>query len=134
MFFFLSDALNDLICLIVQISMHALNVISFGLSGQQAHEFLFLLFHINIWISFGHATERIGTKTEEITKDIVDLLGFGHPSVEHLAATRRSSWALAINGASLVLKSWCIYCDHFPLTVSGYDSLSLGVSTRSSRW
>lgn len=131
MLFFLSDALNNLICLVVQISMHALNVISFGFSGQQAHEFLLLFFHINIWISFGHAAERIGTKTEEIAEDIIDFLGFGHPSVEHLAATWRPSWALAVNGASLVLKSWCIYRDHFPLTVASHNSLSLGVSTRS---
>jgi hypothetical protein len=67
--------------------MHALNIISFGFTRQQAHKSFFFLFDIDNWVSFGHATQRIGTKSKEVSEDIVDFLGFIQPSAEHLAAT-----------------------------------------------
>jgi hypothetical protein len=66
----LLDALNYLINFTVQIGLHAVHIIAFGLSGDKLTKFIFLRFDIDGFSTFASATGRVGTKAKEITKNV----------------------------------------------------------------
>ena len=62
---------NDGLGLIVEVGVHTLNIISLGLKLKESHILLLLLFDVDGWTIFGHATIWIITETKEVTKYVV---------------------------------------------------------------
>ena len=91
------DGFDDLFHLAVEVNVHALDIVSFGLQAKQAQEFFFLFLKVDSLSAFAHAAWRVWSKAEEVTKDIILVrcfldLSSSIPS----SALRRRGWTLLV--------------------------------------
>uniref|UniRef100_A0A7S3IZJ3 NAD-specific glutamate dehydrogenase n=1 Tax=Strombidium inclinatum TaxID=197538 RepID=A0A7S3IZJ3_9SPIT len=81
----LLDALDDALHLVVEVDVHALDVIAFGLLAQKLHELFLFLLDVHGLRALRTGARRVWPKAEEVSKDIRYLvLLFVPPVLEPL--------------------------------------------------